>query len=52
MSDLKLYDCLICLDDTINSSSFEDHLYHLEAVFTIFKQHSLKHKHPSVNSLS
>ena len=43
MGDLKFYDCLICLDDIIiNSSSFEDHFYYLEEVFTIFKHHSLK----------
>ena len=45
MGDLNLYDCLIYLDDIIIfSSTFEDHLCHLEAVFSRLKQHNLKLK--------
>lgn len=43
MGDLNLRDCLIYLDDIIIfSSTFEEHLERLEAVFSRLKQHNLK----------
>ena len=43
IGDLNLYDCL--LNDIITfSSAFEDHLRHLEAIFSRLKQHNLKLK--------
>ena len=43
MGDLNLKDCLIYLDDIIIfSSTFEEHLERLEAVFSRLKQHNLK----------
>ena len=45
MGDLNLTDCLIYLDDiVIFSSTFEEHLDRLEAVFSRLKQHNLKLK--------
>ena len=45
MGDMNLRDCLIYLDDVIIfSSTFEEHLDRLEAVFTCLQQHSLKLK--------
>ena len=45
MGDLNLRDCLIYLDDIIIfSSTFEEHLEHLEAVFARLKEHNLKLK--------
>ena len=45
MGDLNLRDCLIYLDDVIIfSSTFEEHLDHLEAVFSRLRQHNLKLK--------
>ena len=45
MGDLNLRDCLIYLDDVIIfSTTFEEHLDRLEAVFSRLKQHNLKLK--------
>ena len=45
MGELNLRDCLIYLDDVIIfSSTFEEHLERLDAVFSRLKQHSLKLK--------
>ena len=45
MGDLNLRDCLIYLDDVIIfSSTFEEHLDHLEAVFSRLRQNNLKLK--------
>lgn len=45
MGDLNLRDCLIYLDDiVIFSSTFEEHLHRLEAVFTKLSEHHLKLK--------
>ena len=45
MRSLNLRDCLIYLDDVIIfSASFEEHIDHLEAVFSHLKQHNLKLK--------
>ena len=45
MGDLNLRDCLIYLDDVIIfSSTFEEHLDRLEAVFSRLEQHKLKLK--------
>ena len=45
MGDMNLRDCLIYLDDEIFfSSTFEEHLDRLEAVFTRLQQHNLKLK--------
>ena len=45
MGDMNLRDCLIYLDDVIIfSSTFEEHLDRLEAVFTRLQQHNLKLK--------
>lgn len=43
--DLNLQDCLIYLNDIIVfSTTFEDHLHHLEAVYSRLKEHNLKLK--------
>ena len=43
MGELNLDQCLIYLDDVIiYSTTFEEHLHHLEAVFTRLQDHSLK----------
>ena len=43
--DLILRDCLIYLDDiVIFSSTFKEHLEHLEAVFSCLAEHNLKLK--------
>ena len=45
MGELNLRDCLIYLDDVIIfSSTFEEHLERLDAVFSRLKQHNLKLK--------
>ena len=45
MGDLNLRDCLIYLDDVIIfSSTFEEHLDHMEAIFSRLRQHNLKLK--------
>ena len=45
MGELNLRDCLIYLDDVIIfSSTFEEHIERLEAVFSRLKQHNLKLK--------
>ena len=45
MGDLNLRDCLIYLDDImIFSSTFQEHLEHLEAVFSRLAEHNLKLK--------
>ena len=45
MGDLNLRDCLIYLDDiVIFSSTFQEHLAHLEAVFSRLAEHNLKLK--------
>ena len=45
MGELNLIDCLIYLDDMIIfSSTFEEHLERLDAVFSRLKQHNLKLK--------
>ena len=45
MGDLNLRDCLIYLDDiVIFSSTFQEHLEHLEAVFSRLAEHNLKLK--------
>ena len=45
MGDLNLRDCLIYLDDVIIfSTTFEEHLDRLEAVFSRLKQHNLNLK--------
>ena len=42
--DLNLKDCLVCLDDMIISSSFEEHTDCLTAVFFRLKEDNLKMK--------
>lgn len=45
MGEMNLRDCLICLDDIIIfSSSFEEHLDKLQAVFERLQEHNLKLK--------
>ena len=45
MGELNLIDCLIYLDDVfIFTSTFEEHLERLDAVFSHLKQHNLKLK--------
>ena len=45
MGDMNLRDCLIYLDDIIIfSSTFDEHLGHLEAVFKRLQEHNLKLK--------
>ena len=45
MGDMNLRECLIYLDDVIIfSSSFEEHIERLEAVFSRLQEHNLKIK--------
>ena len=45
MGEMNLRDCLIYLDDVIVfSSTFEEHLERLEAVFTRLQEHNLELK--------
>ena len=51
MGYMNLRDCLIYLDDVvICSSTFEEHLERLQAVFSRFKSRTWNWRHPSVNS--